>query len=94
MSDSAKTLMWGGVVIVAVVALGAVVTLARRIYVRSQTEEPKSEGFTIEALEELRDSGEVSTEEFSRLRSGLLGREAPEAKKDESQPSAHTDVDD
>ena len=65
--------------------------LKRRL---SRREAGGGSGFSIEELEEMRRSGRISTEEFRRLRSVLLGLQGAGAPKGESELSNSPGSDD
>ncbi len=70
-SAQSQAILWGGVLIVAVVLLGAVVWGIRRWLFGVRTEEPP-EAWSLQHLRELRASGQISPEEFEILRANLL----------------------
>ena len=88
-----EVLIWSAVALAAVVVLGLVVLAAKRFYVKSLHDGPQQQDFTLESLERLRDAGEISREEFARLRRARLGL-PPENEKDESKSSSGAEVDD
>ena len=68
--------------IIGVLALGMIVIYAKKRYLQSRREEDAaSGGLTIEELEQMRQSGKISTEEFSLLRKRALGLDTPYDKK-------------
>jgi len=82
-----KLLIWTGVMIVAIILLGsAVLWLRRRVFARCARGEGDS-GFSIDQLEELHRSGQLSEAEFRRLRRASLGLERPTARKSNSSSS-------
>ena len=64
-------MIWGGVVLLALLALGAVVFGFRRKLTARLDEQ--GQGMSIEKLEELRSGGQISDEEFRILRRAALG---------------------
>ena len=89
-SPTARLLLWGGILMAAVAALGiAVVVLRRRTLNRAGGS--ASENFSISQLEALKDAGQVSAEEFKRLRRGLMGLAADPAEAVQAEPEAKTD---
>jgi hypothetical protein len=70
-----EIIIWGGIVIAAVLLLGFVLMWVRRKYhPAGGAARPRDEaGFTVDDLERLHASGQISREEFKRLRSVALG---------------------
>ena len=68
--DMAELLLWGVVLIGLLVALGCVVMWVRRKMKASPASE---EAFSIKQLERLRESGQLTDEEFRQLRLIALG---------------------
>ncbi len=90
-SPTIKLLLWGGILILAITALGiAVIVLRRRTLTR--TDGAASENFSIGQLESLRDAGQISPEEFRRLRRGLLGLTEGPAEAPQAEPKPKTDT--
>ena len=84
-----SALMWGGILMIAVLGLGGLLLMVRRVYLRwLKGEEPQ--GFSIETLERMRESGQIDGAEFSRLRRLSLNLAPPEAGK----PKCESRVDD
>jgi len=75
-----RVLIWGTVLILSLLAFWIVLVLLRRRYGRgaSALREP---GLSMEELENLRSSGQISDEEFRALRRAVLGLDVGEAKK-------------
>ena len=75
--DSTKVrdlMIWLAVVVAAVAVLGAAVFLARKYVQKAMKGRAESRGeLTIEKLEEMYQSGQISREEFSSLRKAALG---------------------
>ena len=90
-SPTVKLLFWGGILMVAIAALGiAVIVLRRRTLYRADS--AASENFSIGQLESLRDTGQISAEEFKRLRRGLMGLREDQAGAHQAGPAAKTDT--
>ncbi|MHC4294873.1 MAG: hypothetical protein ACYSTL_04745 [Planctomycetota bacterium] len=79
MDGSGKALMLTGVLMVVILALGVLLLLARRWYA-SCFKQSEQENFTVENLEQMRESGHISRAEFSRLRRAALGLDTGEEK--------------
>jgi len=70
----ADVLIWGCVLIAVVLALGFVLVVLRRKYhPAGGGERQERPGFSVEGLEALRRQGQISEEEFRRLRRAALG---------------------
>ncbi len=69
-----RLLMWGGILIL-IVLLGffAIAAVRRRFAVssRQQTQDP---GFSLSSLREMRDSGEITPEEYDRMRARVIAK--------------------
>jgi len=80
--------------ILVIIVIGAVVIpwIKRRYAGGGEVSGPE-QGFSIEHLQRMHDSGEISREEFRRLRRAALGLEAETAKTDNS-PSSWPSADD
>ena len=66
--------LWLGAALVGVVLLLAIIVLsARRSFMKSLRGTDGEEAFSIEKLQEMRDSGQISPEEFAFLRRQALG---------------------
>jgi hypothetical protein len=91
-----EIIIWGGVVIVAVLALGFVLMWVRRKYhPAGGAARPRDEaGFTVDDLERLHASGQISREEFRRLRPVALGLEAASGPAGDSSSSGAVFSDD
>jgi len=75
-----RLLLWGVALIAAFLALGLVVVWLRRSLIERRSARPGGR-FDLEALRRLRDEGQLSPEEFRRLRNQALGLPAPEDEK-------------
>ncbi len=76
MSNLVQLLVGCGVLIVVAVILWLIVLwLRKRLFSISASRVNRNEAFTINQLRSLRDSGDISQEEFSRVRRALLGGE-------------------
>lgn len=80
-----------GIVAIVLVAGPVIFWLRRRALMGDGGAEP---GFSVERLQELRASGEISEEEFQQLRRATLGLAEEAAEKDSSRSSAPGDGDD
>ncbi len=89
-----RILLFGVVLIVAVLAMGAVVLWARRRYRSADSDGDKQAGFSIEQLEDLRKSGQISPAEFACLRRSALGLDVRDDKRDNSASSPPVKGDD
>lgn len=69
--------IWSFVLFGVIIIAFAMVALVRRRYFSSESF-PK-QGFTISELRQLRDAGQMSTEEFERARAALIGATAPKS---------------
>ena len=87
MGPSGDVLLKGGALIAGVLVLGASMLAARWLYRKWLKDEPP-EAFALRDLEAMRDAGQVSPEEFSRLRRSMmgLGRSAEKGKSLSSDP--------
>jgi len=74
-ADVSAIMLYGGLLILALVVLGAAVWWIRRRYL---AEAGSTDGgvWSLQQLRELRASGEISEAEFQSLRSEMLGRHA------------------
>ncbi len=94
MSDSARALILCGIVMGVVLLLGLGLLLVRRYYLKVLTQKPGKMDLSIEAMEELRESGQITDDEFRRLRRVSLGIIEPADEKDQSESSADDEIDD
>ncbi len=78
-----KELIYGGLLILIVMLMGIALLYIRRKFREVQPQE-QSLGLDIERLEALRDAGEITPEEFSRLRRVALGLDMRARKRDDS----------
>lgn len=73
--DTGAILQYGGLLIVALIVLGTVVLWLRRKYLADDA--VQSEGvWSLQQLRDLRASGELSENEFQKLRAEMIGRHA------------------
>ncbi len=73
--DPAEILKYGGLLIVALVVLGMFVLWLRRKYLADDS--TQADGvWSLQQLRDLRISGEISEDEFQRLRAEMIGRHA------------------
>ena len=76
-----EIVLWGGVLVVALVILGIfVLVVRRRLLARAEAE--VGEAFSIDDLETMRASGHLTDEEFKQLRAVALGVALPAAEAD------------
>jgi len=88
-----EAVLYGAILLAAVLVLaGAWYWLRRRL--RGLGERDQPEGFSLEDLEAMRSSGQISDEEFRRLRRGALGLAGPAAGEGESGSSGGGETDD
>lgn len=88
-----SALMWGGILMVLALGLGALLLIIRRLYFRWLKGE-ESERFSIETLEQMRESGQIDGAEFSRLRRVSLGLSPPETGKAKCESRVDNKLDD
>lgn len=92
-ADPARVVLWGAIMVAAVVVLGGgVLWLRRRLFRRPAAGEDA--GFSIEHLEELHRCGQIDDAEFRRLRNAALGLGPPGAEKPDRPSSPPCDADD
>ena len=77
LSAAAEVVVSGTILILALLALAGGLFWARRAWLKPRPKDDLSAlaGFSIEHLEEMREAGQISKEEFSRLRRMALGLE-------------------
>jgi hypothetical protein len=68
-----ERLAWMGAVLIVVVLVSAAAVLVARRYVKSPGDSGRQNAFSVERLQEMRDSGQISPEEFASLRRLALG---------------------
>ena len=91
--DSATYIVVCVALILVIIVIGAVVIpWIKRRYAGGEVSGPE-QGFSIEHLQRMHDRGEISGEEFRRLRRAALGLDAETAKTDNS-PSSWPSADD
>jgi len=86
--------VWPAVFIGASLLLGVIVLVARRFYMKSLGRKAHEEAFTIDKLDEMCESGQISKDEFERLRRAALGLLNCPGEKGDSQSSASAKLDD
>jgi len=79
--------------IAAVLVLGALVLVTRALCRKWQSR-PVGEAFPIEKLQALHESGQITEEEFARLRAVVMGLEAAIGEKDKCKSSGYVERDD
>lgn len=85
--DYGPIALWSGIVIFAAVILGAgLLLLKRRINAESES---SGSAWTLHELTVLRDSGELTIEQYERLRSKLIGDMRSLATTDETTDNMH-----
>ena len=83
-----RIVLWGLVLVGALLALGAVVMVFRRM-ARSRLDQLTGPALTIEKLEKLRSSGQISDDEFRTLRRAALGmRDGPAGARNDAPSDA------
>jgi hypothetical protein len=84
----ARLYIWLTVLLVAVIVLGVAVWYARR-WALSKPSSGTGQGWTLAELRELRQAGEVSEEEYEKLRTQIIG--AVRRRVSESQTPGHNE---
>lgn len=69
--ETSQVVLWCGVLILAIVVLGAGVWVARRFAVKSRPATAAA-GWTLDQLRALRAAGQLSESEFEKLKAGVL----------------------
>jgi len=96
--EYSEVMLWGAMGFVVVLFLGFVLMWFRRKYHPDNVSADTSAlSFSMRSIEEMRDSGAISEDEFRRLRASSLGLAPPtsdNADKDNSALSGPVDVDD
>jgi len=90
---SGRALVWSGVLMVVVLALGAMLLVTRWLYVR-WLRARADKAFSMRSLEEMRRSGLISEEEFVRLRRGALGLGRADEEKGQTMSNTDEKLDD
>jgi hypothetical protein len=72
--DAVQVFLYGGILMFGVLALAVAVLLLRRALLTRRRR--RATGFSIESLSDLRREGQISDEEYARLRRRLLGVDA------------------
>jgi len=67
-----RVMLWCGLLILAALALGAVVLIARHFYLRAMKPQGGSD-FSMESLRQMLKAGQICQEEFDALRRTALG---------------------
>jgi len=88
-----RTLLWGGVLLVLLIVLGAALLLVRR-WLLAGKHSRAGEAFPLSYLEALHRAGELSDEQYDRLRRAALGLPDSSAKKGNCTLSRRADKDD
>ena len=96
--SSSRAMVWDAVLlaavaVLAVAVLAVAVLAARRLYWK-WLKAYAVEVFSIEKLQALRDSGQISEDEFATLRRTALGLRQSAHENDKSKSSTTTEVDD
>ncbi len=73
--DTGAILQYGGILIVALILLGTIVLWLRRRYLADDTTQVDGV-WSLQQLRDLRITGEISEDEFQRLRAEMIGRHA------------------
>ena len=87
-SPVVETLLLDLAVVAGVVVMGFVLLLLRRKYHPKYAADEDDTGFSMDRLERLRREGEISDEEFRRLRRVALGLDIPAAQADNASSSS------
>ena len=87
-----ETALWVGGLMVAAVVFGyAIVGLKRRVFTDPESVGP---GWTLEDLRRLRDSGEVTIQQYEQLKTGVIGQlKSSAAAADNSETDGPRDAD-
>ena len=93
MESENRVMIWGIVLLLVIIVGGLLIALLRR-WLFDGPETGTNDSFDLQRLEQLRADGELSEEEFRRLRNIALGLDAPETEKPEPTLSAPTNPDD
>jgi hypothetical protein len=88
-----RLMIWGIVLLLMIIVGGIVVVTLRKLLLDREAA-GKNDCFDLERLEQLRADGELSLEEFRRLRNIALGLDAPKTEKPEPTLSAPANPDD
>ena len=75
-----RFLLVAGTLVATALLLAGAVVAARKAHLKSLGRRPPAEAFSLEQLQELRDAGQISQEEFSFLRRQALNLPPPEQK--------------
>jgi hypothetical protein len=91
-----EVLVWGSIGVVVIIALGfGLMWFRRRYHPDGISDDSGTASFSMLSIEEMRDSGLISDDEFRSLRSASLGLDAPKCNNnDNSALSRPGDVDD
>jgi hypothetical protein len=90
-----EVLIWGSMGLVMVLVLGfALMWFRRKYHTGGSSDGNQTSSFSIQSFEEMRASGQISDEEFRRLRAGLFGLDTPAVDSDNSALSESDDLDD
>lgn len=88
-------LLWSAVLVALVLALGALLLFLRRRYHPTHGQGADAEAaLSIDRLEALRRQGQITDEEFRRLRRAALGLDAPAARRENGASSGGEEDDD
>lgn len=79
-------LMWGGILILIVLAGFFVIMAVRRRFAESGRHAAQDPGFSLSSLRELRDRGELTPEEYDRMRARVIAKVKGQAPPREPEP--------
>lgn len=92
-SKATDVLIYGLLVVGIFILFGAGVLILRRVFI-SRRGEDRAPPLSLETLEELRIGGQISDEEFKRLRKAALGLDGTAGESDNPPLSASAEEDD
>lgn len=73
-SPTGDVLLWGAILIVAIVLLGFVALHLRRRLMNEPASDAGEDHWSLQSLREMRKAGQISEEEFQTLRAGLISQ--------------------
>lgn len=92
--NSGDVLKWGIILMCGVLVLGTVMLVARRYYRKAMAGEEHPGAFPVENLRQMRDSDQISDEEFSSLRRTALSLGSKDDEKIDNKSSTDAKRDD
>ena len=94
-SGHSEVMFWGSIGFVAVLFLGfALLWFRRKYHPENVSSDVPSMSFSMRSIEQMRDAGQISEDEFRRLRASSLGLASSNTDNDNSASSEPVDVDD